>query len=82
MTGFETIASNLDSLSLSLITAVGPRVNARVFKASVLELGAVNCGFCPCLGVGVVGAIVILMSIYSMECLLPLKHLDLTFKAV
>ena len=61
--GIETIFSEIDSLCLSRIAAVRPRVDAWVLKASVPEIGAVYRGFCPCLRVGVVGAIVIFNSI-------------------
>ena len=68
----QAVVANLDSLSLSGITSVGPRVDAWVIETSVFELGAIDWGLSPCLRVCIVGAVVIITGVRRVEHLHPL----------
>ena len=78
----EGVAAYLNFLTLGRVAAVGPRVDAGVIETSVLELGAVNWNLCPGLGICIVGAVVVLNRVGSVEDLLPLEHLNLAFEAI
>ena len=78
----EGVAAYLNFLTLCGVAAVGPRVDAGVIETSVLELGTVNWNLCPLLGISIVGTVVVLNRVGSMEDLLPLEHLNLAFEAI
>ena len=78
----EGVAAYLNFLTLRGVAAVGPRVDTGVIETSVLELGAVNWSLCPLLGICIVGTVVVLNRVGSMEDLLPLEHLNLAFEAI